>query len=134
MRKYYPEDVRGKKEIEFLELKQGNMSVTEYAVKFVELAMFYPHYSAETAEFSKCIKFENGLCSEIKKAIGYQKIRVFPDLVDSCRIFEEDNNAHYKIVSDRRGKNHQNHGKLYDAPAGRGKRELLQVRELVGEV
>jgi len=26
--RYFPEDVRGKKEIEFLELKQGNMSVT----------------------------------------------------------------------------------------------------------
>ncbi|XP_058726738.1 uncharacterized protein LOC131598124 [Vicia villosa] len=36
LRKYYPEDVRGKKEIEFLELKQGNMSVTEYAAKFSE--------------------------------------------------------------------------------------------------
>src|ERR1051325_1457785 len=41
LRKYYPEDVRGKKEIEFLELKQGNKSVTEYATKFVELAKFY---------------------------------------------------------------------------------------------
>ena len=59
-RKYYPEDVQGKKEIEFLELKQGNKSVTEYAAKFVELAKFYPHYSAETAEFLKCIKFDNG--------------------------------------------------------------------------
>jgi len=29
--RYFPEDVREKKEIEFLELKQGNMSVTEYA-------------------------------------------------------------------------------------------------------
>lgn len=38
MRKYYPEDVRGKKEVEFLEMKQGNLSVTEYAAKFTELA------------------------------------------------------------------------------------------------
>ena len=38
--RYFPEDVRGKKEIEFLELKQGNMSVTEYAAKFVELPSF----------------------------------------------------------------------------------------------
>jgi len=37
------------------------MSATEYAAKFVELAKFYPHYTPETAEFSKCIKFENGL-------------------------------------------------------------------------
>jgi len=32
LNRYFPEDVRGKKEIEFLELKQGDMSVTEYAV------------------------------------------------------------------------------------------------------
>ncbi|XP_050902224.1 uncharacterized protein LOC127112107, partial [Lathyrus oleraceus] len=121
MRKYYPEDVRGKKEIEFLELKQGNMSVTDYAAKFVELSKFYPHYTGAGAEFSKCIKFENELRSEIKKAVGYQKIRIFTELVDSCRIFEEDNNAHYKIVSDRRGKQHQNRGKPYDAPVGKGK-------------
>ena len=31
LRKYFPEDVRGKKEIEFLELRQGNSTVTEYA-------------------------------------------------------------------------------------------------------
>lgn len=72
--RYSPEDVRGKKEIEFLELKQGNMSVTEYAAKFVEFAKFYPHYAAKTAEYSKCIKFENGLRAEIKRAIGYQQI------------------------------------------------------------
>ena len=70
--RYFPEDVQGKKEIEFLELKQGDMSVTEYAVKFVELAKFYPHYTPETAEFSKCIKFEKGLRADIKRAIGYQ--------------------------------------------------------------
>jgi len=82
--RYFPEDVRGKKEIEFLELKQGDKSVTEYATKFVELAKFYPHYTAENAEFSKCIKFENGLRADIKQAIGYQKIRDFSDLVSSC--------------------------------------------------
>ncbi|XP_050897591.1 uncharacterized protein LOC127104455 [Lathyrus oleraceus] len=71
LRKYYPEDVRGKKEIEFLELKQGNLSVTEYAAKFTELAKFYPCYDGANAKFSKCIKFENGLRPEIKKAVGY---------------------------------------------------------------
>jgi len=94
LRRYFPEDVRGKKEIEFLELKQGNMSVVEYAAKFVKLAKFYPHYAAETAEFSKCIKFENGLRADIKREIRYQQIRVFPDLVNNCRIYEEDTKAH----------------------------------------
>nr|ABD28304.1 gag polyprotein-related [Medicago truncatula] len=104
LRRYFPEDVRGKKEIEFLELKQGNMSVTEYAAKFVELSKFYPHYTAENAEFSRCIKFENGLRPDIKRAIGYQQLRVFQDLVNSCRIYEEDTKAHYKVVNERKGK------------------------------
>jgi len=132
MRKYYPEDVRGKKEIEFLELKQGDMSVTEYAAKFTELSKFYPHYNGAGAEFSKCIKFENGLRSEIKKAIGYQKILVFPDLVDCCRIYEEDNKAHYKIVSDRRSKQQKNRGKPYDVSAGKGKRKDAEGQEPSG--
>jgi len=104
LNRYFLEDVCGKKEIEFLELKQGDMSVTKYAAKFVELAKFYPHYTAETAEFSKCIKFENGLRVEIKRAIGYQKIRQFFELVSSCRIYEEDTKAHYRVMSERRGK------------------------------
>ncbi|XP_058758243.1 uncharacterized protein LOC131631466 [Vicia villosa] len=100
LRKYYPESVRGKKEIEYLELKQGNMSITEYAAKFKEL---------------------NGLKSDIKKAIGYQRIRNLDLLVESCRIYEEDSTAHYKLMNERRGKSHQNRGKPYDPPAGRGK-------------
>ncbi|XP_058741124.1 uncharacterized protein LOC131613474 [Vicia villosa] len=132
LRKYYPESVRGKKEIEFHELKQGNMSVTDYAAKFTELAKFYPYYDGEGAEFSKCVKFENGLRSEIKKAIGYHQIRVFPNLVDSCRIFEEDNAAHYKIVSDRRGKQSQQRGKPYDTPAGKGKQRTAPGQRTSG--
>lgn len=124
-RKYFPEDVRANKEIEFLALKQGNMSVTEYAVKFEELAKFYPHYAAETAEFSKCVKLESGLRTEIKRAIGYKKIRKFPDLVNGYRIYEEDTKTHYKMVSEKRGKQ-QNRGKPYSAPADKGK---LKSRE-----
>ena len=72
MRKYFPEHVHGKKEIEFLELKQGNFTVSDYALKFVELAKYFPYYSEATVEFSRCIKFENGLHAEIKRAIEYQ--------------------------------------------------------------
>ena len=126
--RYFPEDVRGKKEIEFLELKQGDMSVTEYAAKFVELAKFYPHYNAETAEFSKCIKFENGLRADIKRAIGYQKIRNFSELVSSCRIYEEDTKAHYKVMSGRRNKGQSSRPKPYSAPADKGKQRFTDER------
>lgn len=121
LNRYFPEDVRGRKEIEFLELKQGNMSVTEYAAKFVELAQFYPHYTGDNAEFSKCIKFENGLRADIKRAIGYQQIRDFSALVSRCRIYEDDSKAHYKIMSEKRGKGQQSRPKPYSAPADKGK-------------
>ncbi|XP_058734001.1 uncharacterized protein LOC131605690 [Vicia villosa] len=121
LRRYYPEDVHGNKEIEFLELKQGNLSVTEYVARFVELAKFNPHYNEAITEFSKCIKFVNGLSLKINKVIGYLKIHNFPYLVDSCRIYEEDNNAHYKIINEKRSKHQQNCGKPYNAPVDKGK-------------
>jgi len=44
--KYFSADVRSKEEIEFLELKQGNMyQVADYAVKFEELSRFFTHYN-----------------------------------------------------------------------------------------
>jgi len=33
LKKYFPEDLRNKKEAEFLNLKEGSMSVAEYAAK-----------------------------------------------------------------------------------------------------
>ncbi|XP_058781796.1 uncharacterized protein LOC131656028 [Vicia villosa] len=99
---------------------------------FVELAKFYPHYSEATADFSKCVKFENGLRSEIKKAIDYHKICVFADLVDCCRIYEEDISANYKMVNERRGKNQHNCGKPYDAPSGKGNQKVAQGQRTSG--
>ncbi|XP_050908031.1 uncharacterized protein LOC127121615 [Lathyrus oleraceus] len=40
LEKYFSEDVRSKKEIEFLEMKKGNSIVAEYAMKFEELWSF----------------------------------------------------------------------------------------------
>jgi len=40
---YYPRVVQKTKERQFLGLKQGNLSVMEYAVKFNELSLFAPH-------------------------------------------------------------------------------------------
>ncbi|XP_058767581.1 uncharacterized protein LOC131641294 [Vicia villosa] len=85
-----------------------------------------------TAEFSQCMKFENGLRSEIKKAVGYQKICVFANLVDSCRIYKEDNNAHYKIVNERGSKHQQNRGKPYDAPVGKCKHKVADGKRTSG--
>lgn len=41
------------KEIEFLELNQGNSTVAKYAAKFEELVKFCPHYNNTDAEVLK---------------------------------------------------------------------------------
>jgi len=74
LEKYFPEDVRNKKEMKFLELKLGNMTVAEYATKFEELVRYFPHYQGRDGESSKCVTFLNGLRPEVKKAVNYQGV------------------------------------------------------------
>ncbi|MCI68465.1 pol polyprotein, partial [Trifolium medium] len=66
LRKYFPADVKNKKVIEFMELKQGNISAAEYSAKFEALCVFSPHYKTMEAEEDKCVKFESGLRPDIK--------------------------------------------------------------------
>lgn len=70
-RNIFPTDVRSRKEIGFLELKQGNVTVVDYATKFEELSRFCPHYNGMEVEGSKCVKFESYLRPEIKMFITY---------------------------------------------------------------
>jgi len=60
----YPRDVRRVKEQELLCLKQGEMSVIEYAVKFNELSRFAPNQVA--TEEMRVDHFELGLRGEVK--------------------------------------------------------------------
>ncbi|XP_045787522.1 uncharacterized protein LOC123882913 [Trifolium pratense] len=120
--KYFPADVKNRKVIEFMELKQGNMSVAEYAVKFQSLCRFAPHYNTVEAEHDKCVKFESGLRPEIKHLIGFSEIRDFPTLVNKSRICDEDGKAranHYKMANEKKGKD-GNRWKPYD---NKGKRK-----------
>ena len=105
LRKYFPEHVCGKKEIEFLELKQGNLTMTEYALKFVELAKYYPYYCEAISEFLRCIKFENVCIRKLNGKLVISRSKIFSKLVNSYRKFEEDNkthSTHYKSLNEKR--------------------------------
>ncbi|MCI69094.1 hypothetical protein A2U01_0090355, partial [Trifolium medium] len=52
-----------------MELKQGSMTVSDYAAKFEDLCRFAPYYNTLDAEEDKCVKFENGLRPDIKQLI-----------------------------------------------------------------
>nr|KYP53511.1 Transposon Ty3-G Gag-Pol polyprotein [Cajanus cajan] len=93
LEKYFPDDVRSRKEMEFLELNQGNDTVAVYAAKFDALVRYCTHYHGEGGERAKCIKFVNGLRPEVKTAINYQEIYHFPTLVNKCSIYDHDNRA-----------------------------------------
>ncbi|XP_050918542.1 uncharacterized protein LOC127135968 [Lathyrus oleraceus] len=117
--------MRINKEIKFLELKQGNSTVVEYAAMIEELVKFYQHYTGVTAKGSKCVKFESGLRPKIKQGIGYQEILQFYVLVNKCRIYDEGSRArfsHYKSFSGKKGKD-QNRGKFFQAPTDKGKQK-----------
>ena len=66
--KYYPRDVQRMKEREFLSLKQGQMTVMEYAARFNELSRFALHQV--NTEERKMDHFEQGLRGHIKSVIA----------------------------------------------------------------
>ena len=70
MGKFFPASARHAKSREFLELKQGNMTVLEYVAKFTELARFGDDYVA--TDMAKVRKFEDGLKLSIwGKIVGF---------------------------------------------------------------
>ena len=70
MDKFFLASARYAKALEFLELKQGSMTVLEYVAKFIELARFRDDYVA--TDMAKVKKFEDGLKLFIQgKIVGF---------------------------------------------------------------
>ena len=67
MGKYFLETARHAKAQEFLELKQGAMTVMDYVARFTELARFMDDYVA--TDVAKVRRFENGLRLSIRARI-----------------------------------------------------------------
>ena len=67
MGKFFPASSRHTKAQEFLELKQGTMTVLEYVAMFTELAHFGDDYVA--SDMVKVRKFEDGLKLSIRGKI-----------------------------------------------------------------
>ena len=67
MGKYFPETARHAKAQEFLELKQGVITVMDYVARFTELARFADDYVA--TDMAKVRRFKNGLRLSIRARI-----------------------------------------------------------------
>ena len=73
--KYVPESVKQEKDIEFLKLEQGNLSVDEYTMKYDGLIPYSRVYQMAPNEEWKCAKYESGLRPDIKSLVANLEIR-----------------------------------------------------------
>nr|KYP63707.1 hypothetical protein KK1_018286 [Cajanus cajan] len=85
LEKYFPDSIRYAKEMEFMRLYQGNMTISEYAMKFEHLARFY---SQAISEAWRCRKFVEGLRHELKRVIIPMSIVGFLALVEKAKKIE----------------------------------------------
>ena len=88
MGKYFPASARYAKAREFLELRQGTMSVLEYVARFIELARFGDDYVATDA--AKVGRFENGLKLSIRGKIVGHNLQDMDSMVSTTLIIERE--------------------------------------------
>ena len=88
MGKYFPETARHAKAQEFLELKQGAMTVMDYIARFTELNRFTDDYVA--TDLAKVRKFENGLKLFIRARIIGLRLQDMDSMVGTALTIERE--------------------------------------------
>ena len=88
MGKYFPETARHAKAQEFLELKQGVMTVMDYVARFTELARFVDDYVA--TDMAKVRRFENGLRLSIRAKIVGLRLQDMDSMVGMALTIERE--------------------------------------------
>ena len=89
-------------EMEFLELKQGNRSVTEYEAKFMELARIAPEYISSEAQRAKW--FQQGLKPEIRSGVVALQLKTYTSVVQAALVIESDQKLAAKEQSEKKRK------------------------------
>ena len=88
MGKYFPDTARHAKVQEFLELKQGTMTVMVYVARFTELARFADDYVA--TDVAKVRRFENGLKLSIRGRIVGLRLHDMDSMVGTTLTIERE--------------------------------------------
>ncbi|XP_057432719.1 uncharacterized protein LOC130725517 [Lotus japonicus] len=86
--KYFPASVKMVKEEEFLRLRQGSMSVAEYAVKLEALAKHFRFFHDQMDEDYMCGRFTLGLNYELQRAVRLTSIHRYQELVEKAKSIE----------------------------------------------
>ena len=99
MGKYFPDTARHAKAQEFLELKQGMMTVMVYVARFTELAHFADEYVA--TDMAKVRRFENGLKLSIPGRIVGLRLRDMDSMVGTALTIEREREREREIEDAR---------------------------------
>ncbi|XP_057452518.1 uncharacterized protein LOC130744344 [Lotus japonicus] len=94
MDKYFPETAREEMENQFLRLRQGTMTVGEYAAKLEALSKHFRFFQTQVDEGYLCNRFLRGLKNEIEKAVRPLGIKVYQHVVEKAREVESMENRH----------------------------------------
>ena len=88
MGKYFPDIARHVKAQEFLELKQGTMTVMDYMARFKELARFADDYVA--TNMARVRRFKNGLKLSIRDRIVELRLQNMDSMVKTALTIERE--------------------------------------------
>ncbi|XP_075504513.1 uncharacterized protein LOC142541954 [Primulina tabacum] len=86
--KYFSTDVKTRKVKEFLELKQGNLNVNDYILKFEEGCLFVPFISSNDKDRGEY--FMRGLRAEIRRDVIMSKAATYKEIVENALLAEQD--------------------------------------------
>ena len=88
MGKYFSDTARHAKAQEFLELKEGTMTMMEYVARFTDLALFADDYMA--TDMAKVRRFENGLKLSIRGRIVGLRLQDIDSMVGTSLTIERE--------------------------------------------
>ena len=113
--KYFSATARHAKAQEFLELKQGAMTVIEYVARFTKLALFADDYVAKY--LAKVMRFENGLRLSIRGRIVGLRLQDMDSMVGTTLTIERDAGVSSKM---KESQSSSNSGKKQRASSSSG--------------
>ena len=98
--KYFTRDARSLKVKEFLELKQGDMTVCDYVRKFEEGCRYVPYIARDNTE--KIDHFLRGLKPEIRRDVRMSSATQFREIVDKALMADLDEKEIQKSYQQKR--------------------------------
>ncbi|XP_012435378.1 uncharacterized protein LOC105761998 [Gossypium raimondii] len=130
IKKYISQRFLDQKRKEFLELKQGRMTVSKYEREFVRLTKYTREYIP--TKIAMCKRFEDGLNEDIKLLVRILELKEFVVLVDRAHKAEELSKEKIKDDSAARDSRKRSTGKLYHSSSKRSKDYHNRSTALVG--